>query len=221
MGAFAIIPAAPVLLENIDRSETARMAELRTAARDTVSTQTDWALPIETLPPVAGLGGWGIDRGVDTRTGRLLSGTDWVDTVDTLTMDERRLAEAADPAVIVAILHAHAAGVDIGPLGSSENLLLPIDLSGAATEDAPLAPIDGAAEFDAAVVETLTSGTTMDTERLLEHCEQAETMAANLSVLAAGIRHAVDQGARFSSLEPIVDERVHEVRTFCGTGLWE
>ena len=119
MGAFAIIPAAPVLLENIDRSETARMAELRTAARDTVSTQTDWALPIETLPPVAGLGGWGIDRGVDTRTGRLLSGTDWVDTVDTLTMDERRLAEAADPAVIVAILHAHAAGVDIGTLGSS------------------------------------------------------------------------------------------------------
>ncbi|WP_157929939.1 hypothetical protein [Brevibacterium epidermidis] len=46
-------------------------------------------------------------------------------------------------------------------------------------------------------------------------------MAANLSVLAAGIGHAVDQGARFSSLEPIVDERVHEVRTFCGTGLWE
>lgn len=221
MGAFAIIPAAPVLLENIDRSETARMAELRTAARDTVSTQTDWALPIETLPPVAGLGGWGIDRGVDTRTGRLLSGTDWVDTVDTLTMDERRLAEAADPAVIVAILHAHAAGVDIGPLGSSEHLLLPIDLSGAATEDAPLAPIDGAPEFDHAVIETLTSGTSIDTERLLDLCDQAETMAANLSVLASGIRHAVDQGARFSSLEPIVDERVHEVRTFCGTGLWE
>lgn len=221
MGAFAIIPAAPVLLENIDRSETARMAELRTAIRDTVRTRTDWALPIETLPPVAGLGGWGIDRGVDTRTGRLLSGSDWVDTVDTLTTDERRLAEATDPAVIVAILHAHAAGVDIGPLGSSENLLLPIDLSGAATEDAPLAPIDGAAEFDRAVSETLTSGTSIDTERLLDLCGQSEAMAANLGVLAAGFCHAVDQGARVSTLEPVIDERVHEVRTLCGTGLWE
>ncbi|MCU4297838.1 hypothetical protein D3I60_12260 [Brevibacterium permense] len=221
MGAFAIIPAAPVLLENIDLSETSRMVELRTAIRDTVSTQTDWALPVETLPPVAGLGGWGIDRGVDIRTGQYLSGTDWVETVDTLTTDERRLAEAADSAIIVAILHAHAAGIDFGPLGSSENLLLPIDFSGAASEDAPLAPIDGAAEFDRAVIETLTSGTSIDPEPLFDLCDQAETMAANLSVLAAGIRHAVDQGARFSSLEPVVDERVHEVRTLCGTGLWE
>jgi hypothetical protein len=85
MGAFAIIPAAPVLLENIDRSETARMVELRTVIRDTLRTQTDWALPIETLPPVAGLGGWGIDRGVDTRTGQSLSGAEWADTVEGLT----------------------------------------------------------------------------------------------------------------------------------------
>ena len=221
MGAFAIIPAAPVLLEKIDRSEATRMVELRTAIRDTLRTQTRWALPIETLPPVAGLGGWGIDRGVDTRTGRLLCGPDWVETVGALTVEARRVAEAADPAIIVAILHAHAAGVDIGPLGSSENLLLPIDLSGAATEDAPLAPIDGAAEFDAAVVETLTSGATMDTERLLEHCERAETVAANLSGLAAGIRYTVDRGARVSTLVPAVDESVHEVRTLCGTGTWE
>lgn len=221
MGAFAITPAAPVLLENIDRSETARMVELRTVVRDTLRTQTDWALPIETLPPVAGLGGWGIDRGVDTRTGQYLSGTEWVDTVEGLTTDERRLAEAADPAILVAILHAHAIGIDLGPLGSSENLLLPIDLSGAATEDAPLAPLDGAAEFDRAVVETLTSGTKLDIGSLLDLCDQAEAMAANLSVLAAGVRHAVDQGARVSTLELVVDERVHEVRSVCGTGLWE
>ncbi|MGO0604844.1 hypothetical protein [Brevibacterium linens] len=220
MGAFAIIPAAPVLLENIDRSETARMVELRTVIRDTVRTQTHWALPIETLPPVAGLGGWGIDRGVDTRTGRLLSGTDWVEAVDTLTTDERGLAEAADSAVIVALLHAHAAGVEVGPLGTSENLLLPIDLSGAAADDAPLAPIDGAADFDDAVVETLTSGPTLDTASLVDLCEQAESMAASLSVLAAGIRHVVDYGARVSALEPVIDERVHHVRTLCGTGSW-
>lgn len=221
MGAFAIIPAAPVLLENIDCSETTRMVELRTAVRDTLRTQTRWALPVESLPPVAGLGGWGIDRGVDTRTGRLLSGADWVETVEALTMEERRLAEAADPAIIVAILHAHAAGVDVAPLGSSENLLLPIDLSGAATEDAPLAPIDGAADFDAAVVEKLSSGPTMDTERLLDLCDRAETVAANLGALAAGIRYAVDQGPRVSTLVPVVDEPVHEVRTLCGTGTWE
>lgn len=221
MGAFAIIPAAPVLLENIDRSETARMVELRTAIHDTLRTQTHWALPIETLPPVAGLGGWGIDRGVDTRTGQSLSGAEWADTVEGLTADERGLAEAADPAILVAILHVHAIGIDIGPLGSSENLLLPIDLSGAAAEDAPLAPLDGAAEFDRAVVETLTSGTTLDIGSLLDLCDQAEAMAANLSVLAAGIRHAVDQGARVSALEPVVDERVHEVRSVCGTGFWE
>lgn len=220
MGAFAIIPAAPVLLEHIDHSETSRMVELRTALYDTVRSQSDWALPIEALPPVAGLGGWGIDRGVAIRTGRLLSGADWVETVDALTTDERRLAEAADPAVIVAILHAHAAGVGIGPLGSSENLLLPIDLSGAAADDAPLAPIDGAADFDDAVVETLTSGPTLDTASLVDLCEQAESMAANLSVLAAGIRHVVDHGARVSALEPVIDERVHHVRTLCGTGSW-
>lgn len=220
MGAFAVIPAAPVLLENIDHSETTRMVELRTAFHNTVRSQSDWALPIETLPPVAGLGGWGIDRGVDTRTGRFLAGSDWVDTVASLTTDERRLAEAADPAIIVAILHAHAADVGIGPLGSSENLLLPIDLSGAATEDAPLAPIDGAEDFDRAVVETLTSGPTIDTARLVEICVRAETMAANLSVLAAGIRHLVDRGARVSTLEPVIDERVHEVRSLCGTGSW-
>ncbi|AMT94323.1 hypothetical protein A2T55_11480 [Brevibacterium linens] len=221
MGAFAIIPAAPVLLEKIDRSEATRMVELRTAIRDTLRTQTRWALPIETLPPVAGLGGWGIDRGVDTRTGRLLCGPDWVETVGALTVEARRLAEAADPAIVVAILHAHAAGVDIGPLGSSENLLLPIDLSGAATEDAPLAPIGGAADFDAAVIETLTAGSTMDTGSLLELCDRADTVAANLSALAAGIRYALDRGTRVSTLEPVVDEPVHEVRTLCGTGIWE
>ncbi|SDS46802.1 hypothetical protein SAMN04489752_1781 [Brevibacterium siliguriense] len=221
MGTFAIIPAAPVLLEDIDRIETTRMVELRTAIRDTVRTQAEWALPIEVLPPVAGLGGWGIDRGVDTRTGRLLTGSDWGETVEALTPEERRLAEAADPAIIVAILHAHAAGVDIGTLGTSENLLLPIDLSGAATEDAPLAPVDGAADFDAAVIEALTSGPTMDTERLFEFCDRADSVAANLSALAAGIRYAVSRSARVSTLEPIVDEPVHEVRTLCGTGTWQ
>lgn len=226
MGAFAIIPAAPVLLENIDRSETARMVELRTVIRDTVRTQTHWALPIDPLPPVAGLGGWGIDRGVDTRTGRLLSGTDWVEAVDTLTTDERGLAEAADPAVIVALLHAHAAGVEVGPLGTSDNLLLPIDLSAAATESAPLAPIGGAAEFDAEIVESLTSGgaaqsgSTIDISRLSDLCSRAAGVHTNLTMLDNGLRHISEQGASLTSLKITVDERVHDVRSLCGIGTW-
>lgn len=226
MGAFAIIPAAPVLLDEIDRNETARMVELRSVIRDLLRTQTRWTLPVEVLPPVAGLGGWGIDRGLDTSTGRLLTGDDWIAAVESLTVEERELAEAADPAVIVALLHAHAAGVEVGPFGASENLLLPMDLSAAATESAPLAPIDGAAEFDAEVVEALAnggsaqSGSTIDASRLSDLCSRAADFHANLTMLDNGRRHVSEQGACLFSPEIIVDERVHDVRSLCGIGTW-
>lgn len=226
MGAFAIIPAAPVLLENIDRSETARMVELRTVISDLLRTQTTWSLPVNALPPLAGLGGWGIDRGFDTRTGQLITGDDWITAVASLTEDERELAEAADPAVIVALLHAHAAGIEVGPLGASENLLLPIDLSAAATESAPLAPIVGAAEFDAEIVKSLTSGgaaqsgSTIDISRLSGLCSRAAGVHANLTMLDNGLRHISEHGASLTSPEITVDERVHDVRSLCGIGTW-
>ncbi|SMX93204.1 hypothetical protein BI49514_02561 [Brevibacterium iodinum ATCC 49514] len=226
MGAFAIIPAAPVLLENIDHTEAARMAELRTVISDLLRTQTTWSLPVNALPPLAGLGGWGIDRGFDTRTGQLITGDDWITAVASLTEDERELAEAADPAVIVALLHAHAAGVEVGPLGTSENLLLPIDLSAAAAESAPLAPIGGAAGFDAEIVESLTSGgaaqsgSTIDISRLSDLCSRAAGVHANLTMLDNGLRHISEQGASLTSPEITVDERVHDVRSLCGIGTW-
>src|SRR5699024_2041733 len=160
-----IIPAAPVLLDDVDLIETAQRAELRATIRATLRTQPSWALPVETLPPVAGLGGWGIDRGIDTVSGRLLTGSHWVEAVESLAA-----AEAVDPAVIIALLHAHSADVEVGPLGSSPNLLLPIDLSAAVTDNAPLAPVDGAADFDAAVVTALTGTAEIDTDRLMALC---------------------------------------------------
>ncbi|UVI34804.1 hypothetical protein [Brevibacterium spongiae] len=223
MGRFAIIPAAPVLLDDIDRSESDRIGRLRATIHGVLRAQDSWALPVESLPPVAGLGGWGIDRGLDTRNGRLLAGTDWVQTVESLTDTERDLAEAADSAIIVALLHAHAAGVTVGPVGSSANLLVPIDLSGASAADAPLAPVDGAADFDSEVVSALTATPgdfAMDTDALLNLCARAESMHANLSVLAAGVRLLVDQGARMGGVELDFDERIHEVRSLCGTGSW-
>src|SRR5699024_7837828 len=88
MGSYAIIPAAPVLLDDVDLIETAQTAELRATIRTALQTQPSWALPVDTLPPVAGLGGWGIDRGIDTRSGRLLTGSHWVDAVESLTEGE-------------------------------------------------------------------------------------------------------------------------------------
>ena len=220
MGAFAIIPAAPVLLDDVDLIETARTAELRATIRSALRTQPSWALPVQTLPPVVGLGGWGIDRGIDIVSGRMLTGNHWVETVESLTDAERAAAEALDPAVIVGVLHAHSADVEVGPLGSSPNLLLPIDLSAAVTDNAPLAPVDGAADFDAAVVTALTGTAEIDTDRLLDLCAGAEAVHADLTSLETGIRHIVARGGTVSAPVLSVDERVHEVRCLCGTGTW-
>jgi hypothetical protein len=220
MGSYAIIPAAPVLLDDVDLIETAQTAELRATIRTALRTQPSWALPVDTLPPVAGLGGWGIDRGIDTRSGRLLTGSHWVDAVESLTEGERSAAETVDASVIVGLLHAHSAEVEVGPLGSSPNVLLPIDLSAAVTDSAPLAPVDGAADFDAEVVDTLTGSAEIDFCGLLELCERADSVHADLRSLRAGLGHIVDRGGTISSANLTVDERVHEVRSLCGTGTW-
>lgn len=221
MGTSAVIPAAPVLLDHIDHSEPSRMAQLRDSIRQVLLTQDSWALPVTTLPPVAGLGGWGIDRGIVTATGRMLTGDEWVETVGSLTPAERRIAEATDPAIIVALLHAHAAGVAVGPIGSSENLLLPLDLSGAATDNAPLAPVDGAADFDAELVDALTADAlSIDVGRVLELCSQAPAFHADLTAVDAGIRHLISENAFLSPFDFVFDEPVHEVRSVCGTTTW-
>lgn len=218
MAAFAIIPAAPVLLADIDGLESARTAELRSGIEDLLATQTSWALPVDTLPPVAGLGGWGIDRGIVTRTGEVLTGTDWVEAVRSLSASQREASEIADPAIIVGLLHAHAAGVEVGARDTSENMLAPIDLSAAASADAPLAPVDGAADFDDQVVATLTCSDLIDVSTLLVLTAEAQTFHANLTALEAGVGHLSGLGRRLGNLEVIFDEHVHEVRSLCAAG---
>src|SRR5699024_12726966 len=103
---------------------------------------------------------------------------------------------------------------------SSPNLLWPIVRSAAVADNAPLAPVDGAADFDAAVVTALTGTAESDTDRLMALCASAETVHADLTSLRAGIRHIVARGGTISAPELSVDERVHEVRCLCGTGTW-
>lgn len=218
MAAFAIIPAAPVLLASIDGLESARTAELRSRMEDLLTTQKSWALPVDTLPPVAGLGGWGIDRGIVTRTGELLIGTEWVEAVMSLSEGERAASETADPAIIVGLLHAHAAGVAVGARDTSENMLAPIDLSAAASADAPLAPVDGAADFDEQIVTALTGADPIDSSTLLALTAEAESFHANFAALEASVRQLDRLGRRFGPLDVIFDESVHEVRSLCAAG---
>src|SRR5699024_5231861 len=47
MGSYAIIPAAAVLLDDVDLVETRQTAELRATFRATLRTQPSWALPVQ------------------------------------------------------------------------------------------------------------------------------------------------------------------------------
>ncbi len=102
MGRLALIPAAPVLLPDIDASEAASAVRVRTAITDLLSTADLWALPVDAPPAVLGLGGFGIDRGLDTRTGQRLDGDDWVNAVSGLAEDDRDTCTTAHPGLAVA-----------------------------------------------------------------------------------------------------------------------
>src|SRR5699024_12761901 len=69
MGSYAIIPAAPVLLDDVDLIETRQTAELRATIRATLRTQPSWALPVESQQPAAGLCGWVCVRVLQTARG--------------------------------------------------------------------------------------------------------------------------------------------------------
>ena len=215
MSAFAIIPAAPILLPDVDLNETQRVGALRTAIESVVAQRLTWALPVPELPVLAGLGGWGIDRGIDTRTGELLQASQWVQAVSELNPAQRAACESAHPAIAVALLHAHSCGVRIGPLGTSDNLLIPIDLSVAATEDAPLAPVPGAADVNEELVSAVTAG---DGAALLSALAAAGDIHADLGLLEAATAYMLEQGQSVWSFDSVFDEDVHEVRSLCGNG---
>lgn len=217
MPAFAIIPAAPILLAGVDFAESTKVRQLRIAIETCLLTQTMWALPVSELPPVAGLGGLGIDRGIDTRTNELFEGEDWVQTVSELNPAERAASESAHPAIAVALLHAHACGVRIGPLGSTDDLLVPIDLSVAASENAPLAPVPGAPEADYRIVQSLTIG---DVDEVAAAIAAGADVHADLDLLDAATAHMLVRDGSDYSFNTVFDESVHEVRSLCGTGTY-
>lgn len=217
MPAFAIIPAAPILLAGVDLAEPTRIGQLRNAIESCLLTRTMWALPVSELPPIAGLGGLGIDRGIDTRTNELLEGEDWVQTVSDLNPDERAASESAHPAIAVALLHAHACGVRIGALGSADGLLVPIDLSVATSENAPLAPVPGAAESDERIVRSLTAG---GVAAVAAATAAAADVHADLDLLDAATAHMLARDGSDYSFSTVFDESVHEVRSLCGTGTY-
>lgn len=209
MGRVALIPAAPVLLPDVDLSESESTAEVRAEIREMLTTADHWALPVETLPVLLGLGGFGIDRGIDTRTGERLDGEDWVRAVAGLDTPAREHCALAHPGLSAAALHAHAAGVSIGPIDSGTDVLVPIDLSAAATADAPLAPVDGAQEFDAGVVAAIRDG---DIRALRAAVDAAGGVHADLALLDA----ALDTLAAAPIASRIVlDVGIHDVRTVC------
>lgn len=217
MTVFAIIPAAPILLPDVDSAETARIGALRTAIETVLAQRLAWALPVHELPVLAGLGGWGIDRGIDTRTGKMLHGQQWVQAVSALDPTQRAACESAHPAIAVALLHAHDCGVRIGPLGSSDDLLMPIDLSVAATDEAPLAPVPGAADADEGLVSAVTAG---NGPALVSALAAARDVHADLELLKAGAAHMLEQGRSVWSFAAAFDENVHDVRSLCGTGTY-
>ncbi|WP_193071939.1 hypothetical protein [Brevibacterium sp. FME37] len=217
MPEFAIIPAAPILLDGVDLAESAQIGPLRTVIESILQTKTKWALPVRELPPVAGLGGLGIDRGIDTRTNELLEGEEWVETVSALNPAERAASESAHPAIAVALLHAHSCGVRIGTLGSTDDLMIPIDLSVAASGNAPLAPVPGAAEADARVVHALTAG---DVDAVVAATSAGADVHADLDLLDAATAHMLLREGTDYSFSTVFDENVHEVRSLCGTGTY-
>lgn len=217
MPAFAIIPAAPILLDGVDLAESVRIGQLRTAIESCLLTKTKWALPVNELPPVAGLGGLGIDRGIDTRTNEVLEGEDWVQAVSELNPAERAASASAHPAIAVALLHAHACDTRVGALGSTDDLLVPIDLSVAASENAPLAPVPGAAEADERLVQSLTAG---DVDAVAAAIMAAADVHADLDLLEAGLAQMLSREGSDYSFSTVFDENVHEVRSLCGTGTY-
>ncbi len=164
------------------------------------------ALPVRELPTLAGLGGYGIDDGVDLRSGMRLRAEAWRAACERLTPAQREASIAAHPAIGVAALHAHAAGVQLAGWGEPRaprtsaaaaapaHLVVPIDLSGASSADGPLAPVDGADDFDAAVLAALTAG---DENSLREYIDRAPCFHADLDMLGAAFDLGDSAGVRF------------------------
>lgn len=94
---------------------------------------------------------------------------------------------------------------------------MPIDLSVAATDEAPLAPVPGAADADEGLVSAVTAG---NGPALVSALAAARDVHADLELLKAGAAHMLEQGRSVWSFAAAFDENVHDVRSLCGTGTY-
>lgn len=223
-----LLPAAPAYVPGVnpaadsgDREITAQLLEAFVSGSIHV--------PARSLPPVAGLGGFGIDMGVDLRDGRgdLLTGEDWRETCAALSPAERRAASAAHPAFGVLALLANAAGATLStwpPSGAQalvDRLVVPVDLSARSFPDGPLAPVEGAGDFDSAAIAALGAWDVAELRRL---AELAPAYAADLDPARRATDLAENAGLRFAvdAVQETVRES-HGVQFFRATltGRWE
>lgn len=179
----AVVPAAPVYTAGVTRTRTPAEDTLRQA----MLTAIVWAaggsteLGIDADTPIVGLGPYGIDRGVDMRTGQLLTGSAWQDAVAELADDASRQAvqDACARAGSAALL-AVEVGLTPVPLDRAQAALITFDFSATSTPDGPLAPVEGAAEHDRSLMEAIKAG---QAQALAQAARDARAFASNTESL--------------------------------------
>ncbi|WP_349827664.1 hypothetical protein [Brevibacterium litoralis] len=186
-----LMPATPLVLSGIDHGEPAALTRLRERLHGTLRAEYDrTGRPLVLhvtgpVPEVVGLGGLGIDRGLRVAvSGTVPADVVALDSQDYRTALEEIRAESLDIPTVVALMATHEAGVPVhlaastdrtpplsGTVPSSGTALVPLDLSAVAHPDGPLAPVEGAAETNTALVNALLGGAREDralVERILE-----------------------------------------------------
>ena len=179
----AVVPAAPVYTAGVTRTRTPAEAALRQAMLTAIA----WAagesteIGIDADTPLVGLGPYGIDRGVDMSTGQLLTGNAWQAAVAELPDEAARQAvqDACARAGSAALL-AVEAGLTPVPLDRAQAVLITFDFSATSTPDGPLAPVEGAAEHDRALMEAIQAG---QAQALAHAARDARTYASNTDSL--------------------------------------
>ncbi|OFL64864.1 hypothetical protein HMPREF2757_06250 [Brevibacterium sp. HMSC063G07] len=179
----AVVPAAPVYTAGVTRTRTPAEDTLRQSMLTAIAWAAGGSTEIGTDAdtPIVGLGPYGIDRGVDMHTGELLTGSAWQAAVAELPDEAARQAvqDACARAGSAALL-AVEAGLTPVPLDRAQAALITFDFSATSTPDGPLAPVDGAAEHDRALMEAIKAG---QVQALAQAAQDSRTFASNTESL--------------------------------------
>lgn len=214
-----LVPGTPLLLTGIDVGEPEEMTTLRSVVHRELVRFPTWAVPIPgpVRPPVVSLGGLGLAVGAripaagPAQPTNLLRGDALITAVKDLDEDAVRAARQIPTGVLVAILTALEAGVGVHTTVMGDGhappsdvpSLVPLDFSGAAHPDAPLAPRDGAAAFDRELERALTGS--VDHRKVAGLQARASECAAWIDMLST-VDLAGARGARLAAAD------VHHVR---------